>query len=221
MKTLTLVMIFHEIWNKNDCTCWVYQFSLLRGKYWQPGCIFSSPAAMFYSSSMANGYSRPPMYTGRHFLTLTTHCISRMQTYALLIPLFFCCVHVHLYLPNFAYVKLAPMMLLFFLFYMTVFMEEVGIYKMYVDLGYGIFYGLSFSLQFFLLQLSLYFVEGFWKNGYKMMVYLIYRSYLYIEIYLIWPFVLICCFFKWAFLNEIYLLFVFVSLLVVVFKMER
>lgn len=93
-ENLTLVMIFHEIWNKNDCTCWVYQFSLLRGKYWQPGCIFSSPAAMFYSSSMANGYSRPPMYTGRHFLTLTTHCISRMQTYALLILLFFCCVHV-------------------------------------------------------------------------------------------------------------------------------
>lgn len=68
---------------------------------------------------------------------------------------------------------------------MTVFMEGVGIYKMFVDLGYGIFYGLSFSLQFFLLQLSLYFVEGFCKNGYKMMVYLIYRSYLYIEIYLI------------------------------------
>lgn len=120
-ENLTLVMIFHEIWNKNDCTCWVYQFSLLRGKYWQPGCIFSSPAAMFYSSSMANGYSRPPMYTGRHFLTLTTHCISRMQTYALLIPLFFCCVHVHLYLPNFAYVKLAPMMLLFFVLHDSIY----------------------------------------------------------------------------------------------------
>lgn len=208
MKTLTLVMIFHEIWNKNDCTCWVYQFSLLRGKYWQPGCIFSSPAAMFYSSSMANGYSRPPMYTGRHFLTLTTHCISRMQTYALLIPLFFCCVHVHLYLPNFAYVKLAPMMLLF--------IGSTWHRSWIWDILWIIF-----QLTVFLLQLSLYFVEGFWKNGYKMMVYLIYGSYLYIEIYLIWPFVLICCFFKWAFLNEIYLLFVFVSLLVVVFKMER
>ena len=210
-------MIFHEIWNKNDCTCWVYQFSLLRGKYWQLGCIFSSPAAMFYSSSMANGYSRPPMYTGRHFLTLTTHCISRMQTYALLIPLFFCCVHVHLYLPNFAYVKLAPMMLLFFAPHNSIYGWRRYIFRSWIwDILWIIF-----QLTVFLLQLSLYFVEGFWKNGYKMMVYLIYRSYLYIEIYLIWSFVLICCFFKWAILNEIYLLSVFVSLLVVVFKMER